>query len=603
MKPAFAQRDLTDIPAPDPAAEIAAMRLDPQIEINLYASDPLIRKPIQMNFDGEGRLWVASSETYPQIEPGAKSNDKIIVLNDSDGDGVADQHSVFADELLIPTGVAPGDGGVYVANSTELLHLKDTDGDQVADQRRVVLSGFGTEDTHHLLHTLRWGPDGCLYMNQSIYIHSHVETPYGTKHLNGGGIWRFRPETGELEVLCKGFVNPWGHIFNPFGQSFATDGAYVEGINYVFPGSVFVTSPGAVRHLRGLNPGSPKHCGLEILSGTHIPSEWRGDMVTNDFRGHRVCRFTVRPQDSGYVSRQQPELIASNHVAFRPIDARMGPDGAIYIADWYNPIIQHGEVDFRDDRRDQEHGRIWRLTFKDSPLMPRTKTGELTETALLNLLESPALWLRQFARLELKSRDATVVLNELKRWVDGAAATEKLNRQAEAMWVRECLNQPDFDLLHSLAQCDDHRFRAVAVRYIGIRRNAIDDAMSVLATAVNDPHPQVRLEAVSALGRFHSAEASAVALRALDHGLDSNLDFALWNTLHSTRSDWIEALAAGSFDISQHPERLEFAVAAAATPAVVPPVIKAMRRGDLDPLKSQSLLIALCNAADAEAAK
>ncbi|WP_417748052.1 PVC-type heme-binding CxxCH protein [Rosistilla oblonga] len=596
----WAQRELTDIPKPDPQAEMAAMQLDPQIEINLFASDPMIKKPIQMNFDSDGRLWVASSEVYPQIEPGAPATDKIIVLQDTTGDGVADQSQVFADDLLIPTGVLPGDGGAYVANSTELIHLSDTDGDGRADQRRVVLSGFGTEDTHHLLHTLRWGPDGCLYMNQSIYIHSHVETPYGTRHLNGGGIWRYRPETQSLEVMCKGLVNPWGHVFDAYGQSFATDGAGVEGINYVFPGAVFMTSPGAVRHLHGLNPGSPKHCGLEVLSGTHIPADWHGDLVTNDFRGHRVCRFTVRPQGSGYNSRQQPELIVSQHVAFRPIDARMGPDGAIYIADWYNPIIQHGEVDFRDDRRDRGHGRIWRLTFKNSPLMKPTPTGELSDPALISLLESPALWLRQFARQELKTRNSDQVLQSLAQWLGEAGDDAvRLNRQFEAMWVRECLDRPDAELLQTLAGCDNEHFRAAAVRYIGLRREELPDALSWLKKAVADPNPQVRLEAVGALGEIGTAEAAAIALSALDQPLDENIDFALWSALRKSQSQWIEAIAAGSFDTQQKPERLEFAIRAAATPAVVAPIVAAIRSGGIDAARSTALLSALASAADA----
>ncbi|QDV69760.1 hypothetical protein Poly24_34770 [Rosistilla carotiformis] len=595
-----AQRDLTNIPAPDPQAEMEAMRLDPRIEINLFASDPMIKKPIQMNFDSQGRLWVASSEVYPQIVPGAAATDKIIVLQDTTGDGVADHSQVFADNLLIPTGVLPGDGGVYVANSTELIHLSDSDGDGRADQRRVVLSGFGTEDTHHLLHTLRWGPDGCLYMNQSIYIHSHVETPYGTRHLNGGGIWRYRTETQSLEVMCKGLVNPWGHIFDAYGQSFATDGAGVEGINYVFPGSVFMTSPGASRHLRGLNPGSPKHCGLEVLSGTHIPADWQGDLVTNDFRGHRVCRFTVRPQGSGYNSRQQPELIVSQHVAFRPIDARMGPDGAIYIADWYNPIIQHGEVDFRDERRDRGHGRIWRLTFNDSPLMKPTPTGALSDVALLHLLESPALWLRQFARQEFKERNADDVLAALTGWVGEAQGAALLNRQFEAMWVRECLDRPDAQLLKTLAACENEHFRAAAVRYIGLRRDTIDDALALLTIAVADANPQVRLEAVTALGDVGTGEAAAIALRALDQELDENLDFALWNTLKRTQSQWIEALAAGSFDTQNKTARLEFAIRAAASPAVVAPVVALIRQGEIGPADAAALLSALADAADAE---
>ncbi len=136
----------------------------------------------------------------------------------------------------------------------------------------MLLSGFGTEDTHHIIHTLRWGPDGCLYFNQSIYIHSHIETPYGPRRLNGGGVWQYRPETERLEVYCKGLVNPWGFAFDRWGQTFVTDGAGGEGINYAFPGAVFPTSPGARRVLHGMNPGSPKFCGLEIISGDSCPT-------------------------------------------------------------------------------------------------------------------------------------------------------------------------------------------------------------------------------------------------------------------------------------------------------------------------------------------
>jgi putative membrane-bound dehydrogenase-like protein len=286
--PAMAQRNLRNIPDPDPELERKTFIVAPGFEVNLWAGDPQIHKPIHMNFDEKGRLWVASSEVYPQIKPGQEATDKILVLEDSDGDGKADKTTVFAEGLLIPTGVLPGDGGCYVANSTELLHFADTDGDGKADQKRVVLSGFGTEDTHHLLHSPRWGHDGQLYMNQSIYIHSHVETPWGVRRLNGGGLWRFRPETLELDVFCEGFVNPWGHHQDYWGQSFATDGAYGEGINYVFPGSVFVAAPGMKRRVEGLNPGSPKHCGLEIVSGGHLPDDWQGSMITNDFRAHRV---------------------------------------------------------------------------------------------------------------------------------------------------------------------------------------------------------------------------------------------------------------------------------------------------------------------------
>ena len=168
--PAFAQRGLRDIPTPDPDRELKEFKVAEGMQLNLYAATPMLASPIQMNFDARGRLWIASSEVYPQIKPGQVANDKVIVLEDTNGDGKADKSTVFADGLLIPTAIMPDATGnaCWVANSTELLYLKDTDGDGKADQKTVVLSGFGTEDTHHILHTLRFGVDGFLYINQSI---------------------------------------------------------------------------------------------------------------------------------------------------------------------------------------------------------------------------------------------------------------------------------------------------------------------------------------------------------------------------------------------------------------------------------------------------
>src|SRR3954451_3770072 len=148
--PLHGQRD-AKVPDPDPEIERKSFKVADGFEVNLFAADPLLAKPIQMNFDAAGRLWVVSSETYPQIKPGQKANDKVLILEDTKGVGKADKVEVFADGLLIPTGVEPGDGGAYVADSTDILHLSASKGEGKADKRRVVLSGFGTEDTHHII--------------------------------------------------------------------------------------------------------------------------------------------------------------------------------------------------------------------------------------------------------------------------------------------------------------------------------------------------------------------------------------------------------------------------------------------------------------------
>ncbi|QDU25431.1 hypothetical protein ETAA8_04990 [Anatilimnocola aggregata] len=595
----FAQRDLKNIPSTDPEEERKTFVVPEGFEVSLYAADPLLAKPIQMNFDAQGRLWIASSEVYPQIKPGQTATDKILVIEDTNRDGTADKTNVFADGLLIPTGVIPDNkGGCYVANSTELLYLADTNGDLKSDSSKVILSGFGTEDTHHLLHTLRWGPDGCLYMNQSIYIHSHIETPYGVKRLNGGGIWRFRPETLELEVLAYGFVNTWGHHIDRWGQSFATDGAYGEGINYVFPGSVFVSAPGAKRLMTGLNPGSPKHCGLEIIGGRHLPPEWDGSMITNDFRAHRVCRFTVTEDGSGYASKQETELIKTPHVAFRPIDVKMGPDGAIYIADWYNPIIQHGEVDFRDERRDHTHGRIWRVTAKGRPLLRTEIAADTSTEKLLDLLKQPEEWVRQHAKTILKNRHwsdlkQSTVPAAVDAWVAAipATATNRDQQKLEALWVYEALDQPRPFVLGELTRSEDHRVRAAAVRTAVHWRKKIPaaDFLEFAAAAADHEHPRVRLEAVRALAEIDNPRAAEAALVVLNRPMDRFLDFALWTTMRDLSASWLPALHEGKFNVSDV-NQLTFALKAVDSPEVVAPLLKLIQQDKIPAERVEGVL-------------
>jgi putative heme-binding domain-containing protein len=592
-QPAYCQRDLKKIPDPDPELERRSFQVADGFEVNLFAADPLIAKPIQMNFDPAGRLWIASSEVYPQIEPGQTANDKVLILEDKDGDGRSDTTSIFAEGLLIPTGIEPGDGGAYVANSTELLHLKDTDGDGKADFRRVVLSGFGTEDTHHILHTLRWGYDGMLYFNQSVYIHSHIETPYGVRRLGGGGIWQFRPEAMRLEVFIRGLVNPWGHHFDRWGQSFATDGAGGEGINYAIPGAYYFWAVDAVRILKGLNPGSPKYCGLEVLSGGHVPDDWRGSLITNDFRANRVCRFVLSEDGSGYSSREQPELIKTTHPAFRPIDVKMGPDGAIYIADWYNPIIQHGEVDFRDPRRDHTRGRIWRVTAKGRPLVERPKLVGASTEALLEALKAPEDWTRHHAKRVLKERGSSVVPG-LAAWVQSLDPKDPdyEHHRLEALWMYQALDVPEPKLLTELLRAQNPHVRAAATRVIQHWANRLSDASALLAQQIIDDYPRVRLEAVRVLGQLPGISSAAIATRALDRPVDRFLDYALWLTARELAPTWLPAVQAGRFDFDGNAHRLVFALEAVGSPAVVRPLFAALKAGKIsDALQERALTI------------
>ncbi|MBL9136255.1 MAG: hypothetical protein JNK85_10320 [Verrucomicrobiales bacterium] len=437
----------------------------PGFKAELWAENPQLFKPIQMNWDPQGRLWVASSRVYPQIRPGQDAEDAVVVLEDTDGDGRAEKSTVFVEGLIIPTSVVPdGKGGCYVGASHQLLHFADADGDGRADRKTIVLSSFGTEDTHHNLHTLRWGFDGHLYMNQSIYTHTHVETAHGVRRLNSAGIWRFNPDTWQFDVFTKGGCNPWGHHWDQWGNQFFTDGAGFKGIYHAMEGATYFTYSDMRREAESISPGNyPKFCSLEIVHSPAFPNEWQGQAITCDFRAHRIVRFALKDVGSTFQTVEQPDLLRTTNVTFRPIDLRFGPDGALYIADWSNPIIQHGEVDFRDPRRDKEHGRIWRVTGEAAKSVARVDLSRKATRELLDLTQSSSGWEQEQARLVLRQRGADSVLAEAVAWLPD----QKSDRaRLEVLWLHEAFERPAPALVTELAKASDPRLRAAAARQL-----------------------------------------------------------------------------------------------------------------------------------------
>lgn len=630
IKQAPAKVGEAEIP-PAPAKDNGLANVQPQpapdfqvaegYQIELWAQNPLLEKPTQMNWDPKGRLWVTSSSLYPQIEPGGLADDKILLLEDTDGDGKADKSTTFTDELLIPTGVAPDlmpcqitrtkakvegkampaaqPAACYVGQSTELLHFADTDGDGRADKKHIVFSGFGTEDTHHLIHTLRWGPDGRLYFNSSIYIHSHVETPWGMVRLNSGGVFAYDPRTERLEVLFKGLINPWGHAWNEWGQSFLTDGAGGGGINWGIPGAMQVTYEGARRILPSVSPGSyPKFCGLEIVKSPHFPEDWQGNAITCDFRAHRIVRFamddlsvTSDPPKSGFVTRDMPDIVRTNDLSFRPIDVRHGPDGALYIADWSNPVINHGEVDFRDPRRDKHLGRIWRVTRKGAPAVKWESLSEKKNFDLMDRLLSPNAWEEEQAghllhtrgTVELNDRNSaaraarTVVLKDdpdsvltsLESWLQQDRTARRLR---EVVMLEASLTLYSRAHLIEMTKSPEANNRALISRIMADANSRGPDVpwtpaeplkaaqpgttpkkrprgLTLLPDLANDPHPRVRLEAMRALGRIHSARSAELALEAAVRAPegDQYYDYAAWLTVNDLARPWTAAIANGEW--------------------------------------------------------
>lgn len=594
-------------PIPTPEEELRTFEVCEGFEVNLFASDPQMAKPINMNFDPQGRLWVASSETYPQVKPGEVPNDKIIVLEDTTGSGRADKATVFADHLFIPTGIVPGDGGAYVANSTQIIHFRDTNGDLKADEKRILLDGFGSEDTHHIIHTFRWGVDGRLYFNQSVYIHTHMETPYGVKRHNAGGTWRFNTLTQEAEVITHGMVNHWGHAITKWGEQLMTDGAYGEGVNFTFPGSTFFWASDLkqrppARILKGMSTGQPKYAGLEIISGRHFPDDWQGDVITNDFRASRIVRFKLTEQGSGFTAKLMPDVIHVKNAkgsgngyerAFRPIDVKMGPDGAIYIADWFNPIIQHGEVDFRDPRRDHVHGRIWRLTAKGRPLVERPKLAGLSASDLFQKTLEPEEYTRAQARRLLIEMGAEKVLPQITGSpliIRGAGEKKspytRSDVELQSLWLHQAFNAPDADLLHSLLGATEPHFRAAATRVLRDWHKSIPNALDLLSKLIDDESPRVRLEAIVALEQIPDRRAIETALRALNKPTDANIDYALFHACNALKDQWLPGVENGSYSFNGDVRAVGFALQAVGSKAGVAALLKLLKDGKI-PAESQ----------------
>jgi putative heme-binding domain-containing protein len=568
----------------DPQVERRLMDLPAGFEIQLVASEPDVINPIQMNFDPQGRLWVVCAPRYPQQLPGQEPADYILVLDDFDASGKARSARVFAGGLTVPTGLAPGDGGVYVGQAESLLHFRDTKGTGKADDRRVVLAGFGTQDTHHTLNTFLWGPDGSLYFNQGLYIKSTVETPFGPRRFFGGCTWQLRTDRLRLEVFDRSILdnNTWGHVFDAWGQSFLAS-AWPADINLQLP-----DSPLQKGQDRALIPplsltrlGGGRHCGMELVSGRHFPDDWQGDILTGDFLSYRVQHYRLTDDGKKFSTTVLPPLVASRHRKFRPIDIKMGPDGAVYVADLYQEIIQHNQVNFRDPRRDHKHGRIWRIVRKDRPLVARPKLVRVPVAQVLDHLKDPEQWTRQQAKRVLIERGSKEILPELAAWVRrlDAADPNLAHHLLEALWTYQGLGEVNEPLLLRLLRSDDYRARAAATRVLAAWSDRLDGAVKLLAALATDPHPRVRLEAVLAAGHVPSAAAAEAALRALEHATDPFIDFALRRTIQLLKPYWYPEVQAGRLTFSGRPGALAFALQAARVPDALPALANLLAAG------------------------
>ena len=523
-----------------PYEEASSFTLPEGYAINLFASEvefPDLEDPVSMTFDAKGRLWVTTMPSYPMYLPGKKPNDKVLILEDTNSDGKADRCKVFADELHVPTGIELGDGGVYVSQKPNLMFLKDSDGDDRADSRELVMHGFDTADSHHAMHAFTWDPGGALHWQEGTFHYSQVETPYGPRRCNEAGIFRWEPKTKKFDVFVSyGFANPWGHYIDRWGQNFVADAS--GGANYygtAFSGQVIYPQ----KH-GGMKQFFPMQwrptCGCELVYNRHFPDDTQGDyLLNNDIGFQGILRYRVKEDGSGFSGTPVEPLLKSSDPNFRPVALQFGPDGALYVVDWFNPLVGHMQHSLRDPNRDHTRGRIWRITYPSRPLLEQPKIAGATVPELLDLLKVYEDRVRYRARRELRERPEPEVLNALETWVAGLDKSdpEYWRQMLEALWLHQSLDQVDEAFLKQMLACPEPqgpgRGHASAVLLARPRRRAA----RAVAQAGQRRAPARSARSRSRLSFIQgpaAAKAQEIALESLLHEQDDYLEYTLNET-------------------------------------------------------------------------
>ncbi len=510
---------------------LATLSVPEGYKIELFASErefPDLANPVQLSFDNKGRLWVATMPSYPHYKPGdPRPADKLIILEDTSGDGKADKQTIFADDLHIPVGFEIAHDGVYVSQGNNLVFLTDTDGDDQADTKEVLLSGFDDHDTHHAISAFTTDESGAIYMAEGVFLHSNVETSYGPIRATNGGFYRYEPLRHKLERVNQvNIPNPWGIAFDDFGQNFYAETSGPN-VNWMLPGSVLprygnsnFKGPNLIEKDHLVRPTS----GLEFISSSHFPVDVQGDMLINNTIGFLGTKqHMMIDEETGFSTGWRQDLITSTDRNFRPVDMEFAPDGSLYVVDWHNILIGHMQHNARDPLRDHVHGRIYRVTYPSRPLVTPAKVAGASIPELLENLKLPEYRARYRTRRELRGRDQDEIAEAVENWLTALEVNspELEHQLLEALWVTWGGNRVNQDLLNRLLNAEDHRVRAAAVRVLRYSGHQVENQAELLKKAVADENGRVRLEAIVAASWLTAEEGLEILAEAEKMPMDN----------------------------------------------------------------------------------
>lgn len=547
-----------------PAESEKKFAVPPGFEVRLFAAEPDIKNPAAMAFDEKGRLWVVELIEYPNgAKEGTKGRDVVKCLQDTDGDGRADKVTVFADGLSLATAVLPGNGGVYVGQAPHFFFypiVSDGPDGPKAGERQTLLTGFGLQDRHELLNSFCWGPDGYLYMTQGVFTSSLVKDP---KKADDQGIRvdatvaRYHPRTGVFENWADGISNQWGVDWDVAGNAFVS-ACVVDHIWHTAPGGVYNRQGGKpnVQHtyelLRPINKDKHRHYmaaygGISVYNGHLFPKEYVGTVFMGNIHGNNINHDKLTPDGASWSATDlkpkdaEGDFLEANDDWFRPVNEQVGPDGALWIMDWYDKYPCYQNRNAPD--LDRERGRIWRVVYtgneKGKPISAAPVEGDLSKlgnTKLVELLSHPNGWHRRHAQRLLTERKAKVG--------DGLLATVKGGKTLEAKMasVYSLLTTGSVNdvVMDDLSKHADAPVRAWAARFVGETLDASDQNLARLNQLATDKDAQVRSFVAWSLRRIPQANTLPTILTLLAQpGTDADpiLPFMIWMAAEAKVAD------------------------------------------------------------------
>jgi len=571
-----------------PQKQQKLFRLPPGFEIQLVAAEPEVQKPMNLAFDARGRLWATQSVEYPWPATGdAKPRDTLRIYDQLGTNGKAGRVQVFADGLNIPIGVMPTASGALAHSIPTINRLTDSDGDGKADRREVLFGDIGFRDTHGMASSFTPWIDGWVYAchgyNNDSTVRGADDKPI---KMSSGNTYRFRADGSTIEYFTHGQVNPFGMCFDPLGNVYTSDchtlpiyqllrGAWYPSFGKPHDGLGF--GPTMISHLHG----STGIAGVVWYEADHFPQEWRGTVFIGNPVTGRINHDRIKFYGSTSEAVEMPDFVSCDDPWFRPVDVKLGPDGALYIADFYNCIIGHYEVPLKHPRRDRFRGRIWRIVYTgdkrslESPGDLQTASAE----ELIKLLDHENLWVRVNATNQLVDRTGPAAAPLAAAVLEQSASPRQ---QSHAMWVVERLGGLSDEQVSKLLKSEDRLVRVHSVKLLAERPNWAASQLplgDLMRSKLSDSDPYVRRAAADALGR-HPEPKSVAPLLALWNTTPAE-DTHLVHVVRMALRDHVAApgMIAALGDLAQQPEaarRLVEVSLGAATPEAADYVLAAL---------------------------